>query len=120
MKEQIYQKFRNNSGESIAETLVALLISSLALMMLAGAITAATRVITQSKKKIAEYYAADTAVAQQEGASGSVHMTLSDKSGGEGSVPAAVFSVNSYQNGTFSNHVVVSYAVPGKSAGEGG
>ena len=121
MKERINQKIRGNSGESITETLVALLISSLALMMLAGAISAATRVITQSKNKIAQYYKADTELAEQKsGTSGTIQMTLKDNSGGEDVLPNAVFSVNSYQNGTFTKNVVVSYAVPEKNAVEGG
>ena len=53
------KKLRSRSGESIAETLIALLVSALALMMLAGAVSAATNVVTKSKAKMTEYYAAD-------------------------------------------------------------
>ncbi len=42
--ERITEKIKDRSGESIAETLVSMLIAVLAFMMLAGAITAAARV----------------------------------------------------------------------------
>lgn len=59
MKRDIRKKLLSQSGESIAETLVALLISALALMMLAGAIGAANRIITQSEKVMRNYYTAN-------------------------------------------------------------
>jgi len=43
-------------GESIGETLIALLISSLALLMLAGAISTAGRIITRNKNSMNSYY----------------------------------------------------------------
>ena len=42
------RKLHSKAGETIAETLVALLISALALVMLAGALSAAAKVITTS------------------------------------------------------------------------
>ena len=115
IKGKILRKLRDTRGESIAETLVALLISSLALMMLAGAISAATRVITLSKKKMAEYYSKDTVVAEQTGSpSNPITLTLSESSGGTDLV--MTFNVNSFWNNTFSDgkfsdRSVVSYAV---------
>ena len=55
LKQRIAAKLRGRSGESIAETLVALLISALALMMLAGAVGAAANVITKSKTAMNTY-----------------------------------------------------------------
>ena len=52
-------KIKSKLGETIAETLVALLISSLALVMLAGAITASSGIVNKSSKKIDEYYTAN-------------------------------------------------------------
>lgn len=49
-------KLRSQSGETIAETLIALLISAFALVMLAGSIGTAARIITQSEDKMQEYY----------------------------------------------------------------
>ncbi len=49
-------KLKSTSGESIAETLVAVLIVALALLMLAGTINTASNLITQSQGKLKEYY----------------------------------------------------------------
>lgn len=49
-------KLKSTSGESIAETLVAVLIIALALLMLAGTINTASNLITQSQGKLKEYY----------------------------------------------------------------
>ena len=53
---RVTKKFHSKAGESIAETLVALLISALALTMLAGAISAASNMIKISRDKLATYY----------------------------------------------------------------
>ena len=50
------RKIRQQSGETIAETLVALLISSIALMMLASMISATVNLVTKSETKMGEYY----------------------------------------------------------------
>ena len=60
-------KLRSTSGESIAETMVAVLISSLALLMLAGTINSASRLITKGQDKMVEYYDANNALAEQSG-----------------------------------------------------
>ncbi len=56
------EKLKSNSGESIAETLVALLIAALALLMLAGTINTASNLITNSSAKLDEYYKANNAI----------------------------------------------------------
>lgn len=56
---KLFMKLKNNRGETIGETLVALLISSLALVMLAGAIATAGGIITRSSDTIEEYYQAN-------------------------------------------------------------
>ena len=90
VKRRAVAKLRSRIGESIGETLVSLLISALALTMLAGAITAATRVITQSKTKMSEYYAGDSAMAAHSGgATISVTLTGTD---------TVTLSAQSYQN----------------------
>ena len=50
------KKLRGRSGESIGETLVALLISALALVMLAAAITSGTGIIRRSNAAIEQHY----------------------------------------------------------------
>lgn len=50
------QKFCSSKGESIGETLVALLISTLALTMLAGAITTTSNIVKKSREHLGQYY----------------------------------------------------------------
>lgn len=72
----ILKKVKNRSGETIAETLVALLISSLALVILAGAISASSGIIRKSSNKLNAYYdASNAAIEGMAGASG-VNLTF--------------------------------------------
>ena len=66
MKSRVTQKLTSQTGESIGETLVALLISALALVMLAGAVSAGMRVVTSSKEKMDGYYMVNNAVVARE------------------------------------------------------
>ena len=63
MRGRIARKIKSRAGESIAETLIGLLVASLALVMLAGAISTASRLIAESKRKMGEYYIADAYLA---------------------------------------------------------
>lgn len=56
MKQRIVRKLRGKAGESIAETLIALLISALAMIMLAGAIGAASDIIKRSNTAAEAHY----------------------------------------------------------------
>ena len=60
----VMNKLRSRSGETITETLVALLISALALVMLAGVIASSSRIVTRSRAKIQEYYSACNEMAE--------------------------------------------------------
>ena len=62
MNERIRSKLGSRAGESISETLVALLISALALVMLAGVITTSTRIVTSSRESMNNYYDACNAM----------------------------------------------------------
>ena len=82
MKNRAFHKFGSNAGETIAETLVALLISALALVMLAGAISSAGKVITTSDKKMAEYYEQDAILAARDGKSGTpINLNIKNEAG---------------------------------------
>ena len=59
MRQWIKHKLHSKAGESIGETLIAVLISALALLILAGAIGAATRIMTRSNTAVKEHYDAD-------------------------------------------------------------
>ena len=95
-------KLRSRAGETISETLVALLISSLALVMLAGAIGAAGRMITSSKAAMMAYYSSDRDMAEHAGGAaaggGNVALSLTGGAGdGAGSVSGS-YDVKYYQN----------------------
>lgn len=53
---KVIQKLKSDSGETIAELLIALLISSLALIMLAGMINASANMVSTSRKTLEDYY----------------------------------------------------------------
>ena len=62
MKKKVLEKLRSRRGDSIAEVLIALLISVVALVMLAGMITSSTRLIQRSKDAMEQYDAANNAL----------------------------------------------------------
>ena len=81
LRNKMKKKLHNNRGDSIAEVLVALLISSLALVMLASMITSSARMITTSKAKLNDYYRETEALctyAQTSGASSHITIKSSD------------------------------------------
>ena len=53
--DRIVKKLKNNSGESIAELLISILISVLGITLLAIMIQTSSKLILNSKKKIEEY-----------------------------------------------------------------
>ena len=65
MRRRMIKKLSSRRGESIGETLVALLISALALMMLAGAVSSALNLVSKSKLVMDDYYHANNAVAER-------------------------------------------------------
>lgn len=65
LENKIRKRLKSNAGETIAEVLIALLIAALALTMLASVISASTRIISQSKAKLADYYAANNQLSEE-------------------------------------------------------
>ena len=59
MIKRVKQKLKSDAGESLGEVLIALLIAALALTMLASVISTSARMISQSKEKLEDYYAAN-------------------------------------------------------------
>ena len=76
MKKLVWKKLKEPSGETLTETLVALLIAALALVMLAGMISSTTRIVTQSKTTMNSYYAENNMVAEQGASEGTAYITL--------------------------------------------
>ena len=109
MNKRINMKLRSRSGETIAETLVALLISALALVMLAGAISSAARVVTQSETAMQTYYQSNNALAEPTGSSATINIQYSDKVIRLADETSGI-SVKYAKNDFFSDKPVVAYA----------
>ena len=77
----IKARLKGKKGESIAETLVALLISSLGLVLLAGMIAASVRLIDRSKKTAQSYTDAENLLIAQGASSVSGTVTIQDSAG---------------------------------------
>lgn len=110
MMRRISAKLRHRAGETIAETLLALLVSSLALLMLAGAISSATRVITTAKTTMANYYTGDSAIVTRASSAmkQTISMTLQDKTEDD-ALADITYQVDCYENATFAGKPVVAY-----------
>ena len=101
---KVKTKLRSSRGESISETLVAVLISALALVMLAGAIATASRLVTSSRTKLGRYYDSNNAMVTMEHPNGYVDITISD-----GTKSVLLSSVPYAHNTVFASNPVVAY-----------
>ena len=106
------KKLKSQAGESIGETLVSLLIAALALVMLAGAISASSGVIMKGRNKLNAYYTANEAesgvVKMKSGTRGDDDiMTLTDRKGQFTGSPS--YPVTYYKNNEFNNRIVIAY-----------
>lgn len=125
---RIIKKMRGKVGESIGETLVALLISSLALLMLAGAISASTRVITASKAAMQAYYEENNKIATLATTDAlSIKLTASGLSETQLQTAANLLTVkgeanqaNSYSNEKSGAVAVIGYSLNATPSGGGG
>ena len=106
MNKLIAGKLRGKAGETIAETLIALLISALALMMLAGAISSAGTAVRASKNKLTSYYAGDAQIAAHKGSGIPITLTIA---GTSGTSVSQSYSLSAYENSIFSNAKVITY-----------
>lgn len=74
---RIVKKIKNNKGESIAETLIALLVSALGIMLLAGMIQTSSKLITNSNDRISKYVEQENAIVEYSGTPTSGTISLS-------------------------------------------
>ena len=119
MRNGIMKKLRANRGETLAETLMAALVSALALVMLAGAMSAARTTILKSEEKMSAYYGADAAMVGRSG--DGVEISVEIKSvDPTASVTQTFEHVRLYSNGVFTNNVVYSYGARTPDEGDGG
>lgn len=63
---RIRRQLNNESGETLVETLVSILIGTLALILLANAITTAKNIVTTSEKAMDEHYTAEDKLASED------------------------------------------------------
>ena len=110
---RIPQKVRSRSGESIAETLIALLISCLALLMLASMITSSARLVTKSRNLMETYYSNNNVLENHEGTgAGSLTVTIKPKNDNQSSSQLQKsFTAKYYKNDTVSSKPVISYEI---------
>ena len=115
MKRKQKNKLLDHTGESIAETLVALLISALALVMLAAIITSSSNIIKRSRSKLDTYYNGNEYVVNMSGTtvpenvnavSGTVTIGLA--AAGNSLSPQEI-NVTFYKNASFGSNPVISY-----------
>ena len=83
MMKKIRNKLKSTAGETIAEVLIALLISSLALVMLAAMINASSNMILKTQKTMNSYYEGFETLAKQSdtGNSGTIKLVMAPKAG---------------------------------------
>lgn len=109
MMEKLKKKLNSQSGESLAETLVSVLIAALALVMLAGAMTAASGIVNRSKEKLEGedgYYAQiETLMKLESGTEGSMKIS---STGSDSSLDQSVEIVYNI-NESFDNTPVIAY-----------
>ena len=113
------KKLRSNKGDSIAEVLVALLISVLALTILAGMITSSKDALDRSKHKMDAYNTDNAALVSQSSTSdgtGTVTLNVTETGGTAAawnlSGDTSTAAVNYYVNQQFASKPVVAYAEP--------
>lgn len=97
---ELQKKLKNQSGETIGETLVALLIASLALVMLASMIQTTVNVVKKSETMMTQYYEAESEM--ETASSGSATISITDA---EGSLSVSE-SIKYAENSTFPKPVV--------------
>ncbi len=105
------RKFISQTGESIGETLVALLIAVLALVMLAGALSASNGVVMKGRNKLDEYYSANDTVSgvvrrTSGGTSVSGGITIKDETS---VISETSYNITYYKNAEFENKAVIAY-----------
>ena len=111
MWQRIRRKLKSRAGESIAETLVALLIAVLALVMLAEAMSASSGVVIKGRNKLNAYYekneeAGGVVKKASGGSSVGGGILITDTTGG---IHPQSYDIYYYRNGEFGDRAVISY-----------
>ena len=114
------RKTKNHSGETIAETLVALLISSIALMMLASMINSTVNLVTKSEAKMRDYYTLNAELENSAESEDTFTITIIPQNESDSKLNMSVDGVHYQTNNLFSKTVVAySYVSEEGSSTEG-
>ena len=111
-------KLHSRSGETIAETLVALLIAAIALTMLAGMITATANLVKTSENKMDEYYKKSWDLETISTATEPITLTIAEDTA-DGNIRFSE-TVNQFKNGIFQKTPVIAYVKPPEGGAGGG
>ena len=107
LNNSIRKKLGSRAGESIAETLVALLISALAIVMLAGAVFSGSNIVRRSRAVLDDYYSSNEDIATVDGSWSTDSITITET--GTTDPKKFTISVKSYTNDTFQGNTVKAY-----------
>lgn len=119
MKNSILKKLKGRAGESLAETLIAVLVIAVASMLLASMITATTSIVKRSQSSMEKYYNQSSkleTLSDTNLKTASISITVSDMSDSNtywtGSIP-----VQYEQNDELGRHTVIAYRIYDNSTG---
>lgn len=118
---KILKKIKRKDGETLVETLVALLIAAIGLTILASMITTTSRLVKTSKDKMDTYYSKNIALDNPSGTGTSKKVTVEFSGAGSPSVSETEY-VSLFTNGTFSGDEksVYAYFMKSETSGSGG
>ena len=106
------EKLRDKSGESIAETLVAVLIAAFALLMLAGTVNTSTNLVLKSQKLLSDsedgYYVKNNAMEKRDESSKENTITITITGGADEPMSE---NANLYINNKFDNNQIFVYDI---------
>ena len=109
---RLIKKLNSQSGESIAETLFAVLVAAIALTMLAGMITATANMVKKSEDKMDTYYT-ESRKLEEIGAGSELSLSIT----GVDDIKIEGIPVYSAKNGTFQKTPVTAYRPKGGAGG---
>lgn len=110
---RIVKKLRCNAGESLAETLIAVLIIAVALTMLASMISSTSTLIKKGEETLNEYYTESEKLETFDGSTEgqTVSFTASSENTYVPNLNISPVSVEYAENNIFTGHPVIAYRI---------
>lgn len=108
---RIKKKLRSRVGESLAETLVAVLVIAIALTMLAGMISATASMVMTTREKMKVYYKENIKLEKLEstvGEEGKINLSIGEAKGTE-TINITKITVTAVTNNEFEKTPVIAY-----------